>query len=169
MKSTAVLLFLLATGASTQAALAQHAGHDSTKARNDSSFHAMQDRGRIIMGVDQYTSVHRFEDLSSGGRVELQRTVDDSAGVNQIRRHFLEIAESIRRGDFRAPGLVHATTVPGVDVMMAKRQALRVEVRNLPRGGEMRITSEDPEVVKAIHEFMAFQRTEHRTEDAHRH
>jgi hypothetical protein len=166
MKFAAAFLVLLATA---PVASAQHAGHDSTKAQKDSAFHAMQDRGRVIMGVDQYTSVHKFEDLPDGGRIELQRAEDDTAGVNQIRRHFFEIAESIRRGDFRAPGLVHATTVPGVDIMMAKREALRVVLRNLPRGGEMRLSSEDPEVVKAIHEFLEFQRTEHRTEGTHQH
>ena len=166
MKPAALaLIFLVFAGT----AHAQHAGRDSTKAQKDSAFHAMQDRGRAVMGVDQYTSVHKFEDLTNGGRIELQRAEDDTAGVNQIRRHFLEIAESIRRGDFRAPGLVHATTVPGVDVMMAKRESLRVVMRNLPRGGEMRLTSEDPEVIKAIHEFLAFQRAEHRTEEAHQH
>jgi hypothetical protein len=165
MKPALGLFFLVFAGA----AHAQHAGHDSTKARKDSAFHAMQARGRIVMGVDQYTSVHVFEDLSDGGRVELQRAVDDSAGVNQIRRHFQEIAESIRRGDFRAPGLVHATTVPGVDVIMARREALRVVLRDLPRGGEMRLISGDPEVIKAIHEFLAFQRTDHRTEAGHQH
>ena len=166
MKLAIVVLALMAYG---QTASAQHAAHDSTPARKDSAFHAMQRRGQSVMGVDQYTSAHKFEDLSDGGRIELQREVDDTAGVNQIRKHFMEIAESIRRGDFRAPGLVHATTVPGVAVMMAKRNALRVVIRNLPRGGELRLSSDDPEVVQAIHDFLAFQRTEHRTGEGHQH
>ena len=166
MKLAAIVLILLASG---QVAQAQHAGHDSTKAQKDSAFHAMQNRGQVVMGVDQYTSVHKFEDLPDGGRIELQRDVDDTAGVRIIREHFREIAESIRNGDFRAPGLVHATDVPGVDVIMANRKDLYVVIRNLPRGGEMRLTTKNPAVVKAIHDFLAFQRTEHRTEPGHQH
>ena len=166
MKLATVAFMLLA---SVQVAHAQHAGHDSTQAQKDSAFHAMQSRGQAVMGVDQYSSAHKFEDLPNGGRIELQRDVDDSVGVRKIREHFIEIAESIRQGDFRAPGLVHATTVPGVDVMMARRNALRVVIGNLPRGGELRLTSEDAEVVKAIHDFLDFQRREHRTGEAHQH
>jgi hypothetical protein len=166
MKLATATLILLAIA---RTAHAQHAGHDSTKAQKDSAFHAMQSRGLFVMGVDQYTSVHKFEDLSNGGRIELQRAVDDTAGVNQIRKHFREIGEAFAHGDFRAPGLVHATTVPGVEVLVAKRDALRVVMRNLPGGAEMRLTSTDPDVVKAIHEFLEFQRTEHRTDAAHQH
>jgi hypothetical protein len=39
----------------------------------DSSFAAMQRRGKIAMCVDPYTSAHRFDDLADGGRIELQR------------------------------------------------------------------------------------------------
>jgi hypothetical protein len=44
------------------------------------------------MGVDQYTSVHRFDALPDGGRIELQRAHDDSAGVAQIREHLRQVA-----------------------------------------------------------------------------
>ena len=166
MKLAAVVLILFASG---QTAHAQHAGHDSTKVQKDSAFRAMQTRGRFVMGVDQYTSVHQFEDLPDGGRIALQRAVADTDGVIQIRKHFQEIGEAFRQGDFRAPGLVHATAVPGIEVMMAKRAALRIVMRDLPGGGEMRITSADPDVIRAIHEFLEFQRTEHRTGENHQH
>jgi len=34
-------------------------------------------------------------------------------------------------------------------------------VRDLPHGAELRISTKDPAVVTAIHEFLAFQRHEH--------
>ena len=49
-------------------------------AAQDSSFSGMQNRGRQAMGVDQYTSAHRFDALADGGRIELQRETEDSAG-----------------------------------------------------------------------------------------
>src|SRR5580704_6400541 len=63
-----------------------HNMHDTTTGR-DSAYHAMQARGAQAMGVNQYTSTHHFTDLPDGGRIELERNVDDSAGVAMIRHH----------------------------------------------------------------------------------
>ncbi|MBL8960168.1 MAG: hypothetical protein JNJ98_09965, partial [Gemmatimonadetes bacterium] len=49
-------------------------------AAGDSSFAAVQDRGAVAMGVDQYTSTHHFTDLPDGGVIELQRDSVDPAG-----------------------------------------------------------------------------------------
>jgi hypothetical protein len=167
MKTVTVLVILL--GAAAPAAQAQHAGHDSASAAKDSAFHQLQQRGREAMGVDQYTSAHRFEPLPDGGRIELQRQVEDSAGVAQIRRHLREIAAAFQAGDFRTPDMVHAMAVPGTDVMAAKKDAIRYQFRELPRGGEVRIETRDPEAVAAVHRFLAFQNSDHRTGESHQH
>jgi hypothetical protein len=111
--------------------------------------------------VDQYTSVHVFDALPDGGRIELQRTVADSTGVAQIRRHLRTIADAFAAGDFGTPAFVHAQNVPGTAVMAAKRSRIDYTVRDLPRGAELRITTRDSAAVAAVHEFMAFQRTDH--------
>jgi hypothetical protein len=128
----------------------------------DTAFAALQERGRVGMGVDQYTSTHLFDSLEDGGRIELQRDVEDPEDVAIIRAHLREIAEAFARGDFRTPGFVHAQEVPGTRVMAARREHIRYTFRELPRGGEVRITTRDPEALAAIHEFLAFQRREHR-------
>jgi hypothetical protein len=61
----------------------------------DSSFAAMQRRGKIAMGVDQYTSAHRFDDLADGGRIELQRDRVDPKGIRMIREHLQLIAKAV--------------------------------------------------------------------------
>jgi hypothetical protein len=132
----------------------------------DSAFAVMQERGRGVMGVDQYTSRHVFESLPDGGRIELQRDVDDTTGVTQIRAHLREIAGAFGRGDFTAPFLVHAQDVPGTRIMAARHGRIRYRFTDLPRGGELRITTRDREAVTAVHEFLAFQRQEHRAGDS---
>jgi len=114
------------------------------------------------MGVDQYTSTHLFDALEDGGRIELQRDVEDAAGVAQIRAHLQHIAKAFGGGDFSEPAFVHMQSVPGASVMAAKRAAITYRYHELPRGGELRIVTQDPEALHAIHEFMAFQRQEHR-------
>jgi hypothetical protein len=128
----------------------------------DTGFKSMQSRGRAVMGVDQYTSSHRFEDLPDGGRIELQRNGSDSAGVDAIREHLQAISEAFAKGDFTAPGLVHAGKVPGARAMAEKHRAIRYQYRPLPLGGEVRITTGDAEALRAIHTFLEFQRREHR-------
>jgi hypothetical protein len=138
----------------------------SDSARSDSAFRALQSRGAVQMGVDQYTSTHHFETLPDGGRIELQRDSVDSADVAQIRRHLQEITAAFERGDFRIPGLVHDQVVPGTAVMAARHDRIRYQFSELPRGGEVRIISSDPEAIAAIHDFLAFQRQDHRTDHA---
>jgi hypothetical protein len=132
-----------------------------TVAAGDSAFAGVQARGGVAMGVNQYTSRHVFEPLPDGGRIALQREAADSEGTAQIRRHMHEIAGRFAAGDFALPGFVHARVVPGTGVMAARRAAIAYAVDTLPRGAALRIRSADSTAVRAIHEFLAFQRQDH--------
>jgi hypothetical protein len=150
-----LLLGLLACGSES------HPDARPVTAVADSGYPGVQARGEVAMGVNQYTSSHVFEPLPDGGRIELQRNATDSAGASQIRRHIEQIAIQFAGGDFQLPGFVHAQRVPGTDVMTAKRDAIRYSVEILPRGAALRVRTEDPTAVRAIHEFLAFQRQDH--------
>ena len=129
----------------------------------DEAFVAVQERGRGAMGVDQYTSAHVFEDLPDGGRIVLDRDDPaDSAGVATIRAHMRDIAAAFARGDFAVPGFVHARDVPGTAAMSRLADRIVYEASDRPRGGQLRIRSTDPDAVRAIHAFLAFQRDDHR-------
>jgi hypothetical protein len=136
--------------------------------QDDAAFAGVQARGETAMGVDQYTSSHVFEPLPDGGRIVLQRDAADSAGTAVIREHMRRIAVAFAAGDFRLPGFVHAQEVPGTAAMAAHRAAITYTADTLPRGGEVRIRTADPEAVRAVHEFLAFQRADHRA-GAHLH
>lgn len=156
-------LIILSSVAITAAACAR----EETPARDaatatDSSFAALQDRGAAAMGVDQYTASHVFEDLPDGGRIVLQLDSADAAGTATIRGHMEDIAGRFAAGDFTIPGVVHAQEVPGTKVMAERRAAIRYASDSLPRGGQVRITTTDAAALKAVHEFLSFQRTDHR-------
>jgi hypothetical protein len=140
---------------------AQECNIDSATA-HDSAYHAMQTRGTMAMGVDQYTSTHHFTDLADGGTIELERNADDSASVAMIRHHLHIIARAFEAGDFSTPMFVHMRNVPGTATMAAKRSLIDYTVSDLPRGGAVRITTHDPDALAAIHAFLAFQRSDHR-------
>ena len=129
----------------------------------DTDFAAVQKRGRVAMGVDQYTSTHVFEELPDGGRIVLDRdTAADSAGIATIRAHMRDIAAAFARGDFALPGFVHAREVPGTAEMARLRDRIRYDAVDRPRGAEVRIRADGDEAVRAVHAFLAFQRSDHR-------
>src|SRR4051794_39542558 len=78
----------------------------------DLSFAAMQERGKMAMGVDQTTSTHMFDARADGGRIELIRDLDDSLGIAQIRAHLRLIQHAFQAGDFSTPEFVHMQAMP---------------------------------------------------------
>jgi hypothetical protein len=156
----APLLAVLMLTASRAGAQSEHDHH--RRAASDTAFAAMQERGKAAMGVDQYTSTHQFEDLPDGGRIELQRDSSDPAGVAEIRAHLQRIAKAFGAGNFNVPGFVHAGEVPGTSVMRERKARISFRYSPLPGGGQVRIVTTDAKARRAVHEFLAFQRREHR-------
>ncbi len=126
----------------------------------DTTFVRMQARGAVVMGVNQYTSAHVFEDLPDGGRIILD-TDEDSVAVARIRQHMRDIAMAFAAGDFTQPFQVHAEQVPGTAVMAARSARIAYQAIDRPRGAEVRIVTTDPTAVSAVHAFLAFQRGAH--------
>ena len=114
------------------------------------------------MGVDQYASKHKFDITGDGGRISLQNDTDDSLAVAQIRTHMRLIQHAFAAGDFSAPGFVHAHEMPGTKVMTEKRDLIEYRYRDLPRGGEVTLSTSDSSARNAIGEFLTAQRSEHR-------
>jgi hypothetical protein len=136
---------------------------NKTTPSSDSSFAKLQQRGATVMGVDQYTSQHVFEPLPNGGRIVLQRKEADSAGEVVIREHMRTIARAFAAGDFTLPGVVHAMKdVPGTEQMRALHDDITYTPKDLPRGGEVIIATSNPMAIAAVHDFLAFQRMDHR-------
>lgn len=154
-----ISVFVIASAIVTSTASAQNPR--PAHAHHDSGFAAMQERGKAAMGVDQYESTHHFDALPDGGRIELLRNDGDSAEVSRIRAHMRDIARAFASGDFSTPAIVHLRQVPGADVMAERRAEIHYEAHDLPRGAEVRMRTTDPEALRAIHRFMAFQRQEH--------
>jgi hypothetical protein len=140
---------------------AMHGGNSSTPTP-DSLFSALQARGKMAMGIDQYASAHKFDVLPDGGRIALEMKGGDSLAVAQIRAHMKLIEHAFQAGDFSTPEFVHARSMPGTDVMSRNKALIRYTYADLPRGGEVRITTTDPGSLAAIREFLTAQRGDHR-------
>jgi hypothetical protein len=69
-------------------------------------------------------------------------------------------------GDFNAPMLVHDKVPPGVPVLERLKAEVKYEFQKTDRGGSVRISTANPEALKALHEFLRFQIEDHRTGDS---
>jgi hypothetical protein len=163
MGRAALFLVTILAGCSGGRAPSDRPARASSADSNDTAFALVQARGHQAMGVDQYTSTHRFESLPDGGRISLQRDPDDSAGAARIRRHMQTIASAFAQGNFQLPGFVHDREVPGTAVMAQRRSRITYQAESLADGGQLRIRSQDPTAVAAIHQFLSFQRQDHRS------
>ena len=154
-----ILALLLASIACS----ADVATKDTAAKSADSAFAAVQERGEGVMGVDQYASRHTFEDRPDGGRIILDwPAAADTAEIRKIRGHMREVAADFTAGNFSKPFAVHAQVVPGTGTMAAMRAAIRYEAADRAQGAEVRMRTADPGAIKAIHDFLAFQRSDHR-------
>jgi hypothetical protein len=166
-RHVAAVCALVLSSCSGSPGVAERAEAPHRAADADSGFLGVQARGRVAMGVDQYTSTHLFEPLPDGGRIELQRDVSDSAGRAVIMAHMDRIAAAFTAGNFTLPGFVHAREVPGARVMASEREKISYTVESLPRGAALWLRTTDTAAVEAIHAFLAFQRMDHRAGPYH--
>ncbi len=175
MRTIAILLALVASAAAARAQQPDaHMMHDHAHVHGqgnmreqDSAFAAMQARGQHVMGVDQNASTHRFDSLADGGRITYRADRADDRAVRTIRAHLRGVARAFAVGDFSSPATVHDRAVPGAQVMAERRALIRYDYRDVARGGAVRIRTRDPRALAAVHEFLAFQRREHRAGGVH--
>lgn len=119
-----------------------------------------------VTGVSHQESVHHFLLAPDGGAIRLQATNDGSReDRDRIRGHLKHIAQAFAAADFSLPMFIHEQTPPGVDVMKARRATIRYRYVATKSGGEVRISTQDPEALSAIHAFLRFQIQDHGTGD----
>ena len=128
---------------------------------------SLDQRGAMVMGFDQQSTVHHFLLFIDGGAIDVN--VKDSADVanrDAIRSHLSHIAMMFADGDFEAPMLVHnSKDVPGTRGMATHKDVIRYRYVETRDGGRVDIVTTDAEALAAVHAFLTFQITDHHTGD----
>ena len=152
-KTVAVALLLAASGLAHQASDQHHSG--------------VLQRGDHVMGFSHEKTMHHFRLTGDGGSIEaIANNPADANSRQEIRQHLQHIAMLFREGDFNAPMLIHARTPPGVPTMKKLRDEIHYRVEDLPNGARVRVSSQNPKAIAAIHDFLRFQIQDHRTGDS---
>lgn len=125
------------------------------------------ERGDKVMGFSHEKTTHHFRLYSDGGAIEAEADdAKDPASRDQIRFHFEHIVTMFAAGDFSAPMLIHAQNPPGSEAMKRLRNAIEYKLDSTEKGARIRITTKDPEALRAVHEFLRFQISDHQTGDS---
>ena len=127
----------------------------------------MNKRGDHVMGFDHMKTTHHFLLQESGGSIEVTaNSSEDVESSKQIRMHLKHIAMMFADGNFNTPMLIHDQTPPGVPVMQELKGEINYDFEEIDRGAAVRITTKNPNALKAVHEFLRFQIKEHKTGDS---
>jgi len=177
IRLVAVLAFLVAGVALADAQSQSHDGHQrqseksksnqKTDHNHDSNLDGVNRRGDAVMGFSHAKTAHHFMLKPDGGVIQVEANdANDVASRVQIRQHLKHIAKKFSEGDFAAPMFIHAQAPPGVSAMQRLKAEIKYEFEERERGGLVRISTNNPEAVKAIHEFLRFQIKDHQTGDS---
>ena len=121
----------------------------------------------MAMGFDQEKAAHHFFLYDDGGAIEVSvKDQTDNANLDAIRKHLPHIVQMFAAGNFDTPMMVHQKKVPGTDVMAAARGKITYRYGQTPSGGRVDITTKDAGALAAVHEFLKFQITDHKTGDS---
>jgi hypothetical protein len=152
MKHKLILTAILGLGT---VALAQEMHHEGVNQRGDQ-----------VMGFSHEKTTHHFRLYNDGGAIEVTANDGkDTASRDQIQMHLSHIAGMFAAGNFQAPMLVHAAEPPGVPVLQRLKSEVAYRFEKTERGGTVRITTKNADALAAVHEFLRFQITDHKTGD----
>ena len=124
------------------------------------------DKGDHVMGFSHDKATHHFRLYADCGAIEVQvNDAKDTATRDAIQGHFSHIAKMFAEGDFTAPILIHSQNPPGSETMKRLRDKIDYRLQDTASGARIRITTQNPEALKAVHAFLRFQISEHQTGD----
>jgi hypothetical protein len=123
-------------------------------------------RHDAVTGIGHEDAVHHFLLAADGGSIRLEVTDPTQVEARKsVREHLRVVARSFGDGDFALPMLIHDGVPPGVRVMKKMTMAIHYAFAPTDKGGEVRISTNDPAALSAIHSFLRFQIRDHGTGD----
>ena len=123
---------------------------------------SMLERGAIAMGFNQSKILHQFKSTPTGGEILITALNNsDIETIKQIKNHISIIQKEFSAGNFTKPFYIHAQDVPGTKIMSEKKDLIKYSINEIDNGATLTLETKDKELIDAIHQFMAFQGTEH--------
>lgn len=142
--------------------------HEPSKtSQGDQHHQGVVERGEHVMGFSHEKTTHHFRVYRDGGAIEVEANkLEDTESRDAIHVHLAHIAKMFAAGDFSAPMQIHAQNPPGTAEMKRLRDAIQYKLETMKKGARIRITTKDLDALRAVHEFLRFQMSDHQTGDS---
>ena len=119
-------------------------------------------KGAEVMPFDLEQTMHIFEKNEEGGRQQvIADNAEDSEQIELIRQHLAQEADRFAEGDFHDPSMIHGEQMPGLPALMAGAENIQIEYSEIADGGQILYTTDDPELIDAIHLWFDAQLSDH--------
>lgn len=171
-----ILALSLSGGIPQKKPASQEAPHDMSScpmheqmksAQKDRHHQGVVERGDQVMGFSHEKTTHHFRLYTDGGAIEVTANeAADTESRDAIREHLGHIVTMFAAGNFSAPMLIHAQNPPGTEQMKRLHDAIQYKLESTERGARIRITTKDSDALRAVHEFLRFQISDHQTGDS---
>ena len=120
-------------------------------------------RGAQVMPFSLERTLHIFTKTKSGGVQQV--VVKDSSDTRQIaliREHLNKISKEFAQGNFSDPANIHGNDMPGLSGLEKARPGqLRITYKDLPNGAQIEYSSDNPDLIDAIHRWFDAQLADH--------
>lgn len=129
----------------------------------------VHDMGSGVMPFNLGQTTHIFEMTESGG---VQQVIADDPNdddqIALIRQHLEYEVERFRSGDFSDPTSLHGSELPGIEELAAGLTQVSIEYAELPAGAEIVFTTQDLQLITAIHRWFGAQLSDHGADATYR-
>lgn len=124
--------------------------------------------GADVMPFDLEQTTHVFTDTRTGGRQDVVADdPTDVANIELIRQHLAEEADKFRLGDFSDPEAIHGAAMPGLATLKARFDDIDLDLISTDTGSAIVYTTQDADLVDAIHAWFAAQTNDHGSHAEH--
>jgi hypothetical protein len=106
--------------------------------------------------------MHVFQSLEDGGLQTVSaKDPADREQIALIQAHLKEEADKFQQGNFSDPAKIHGEEMPGLAALRTGAGHINIQYTPLPHGAQLRYTTDDAALVRAIHAWFMAQRADH--------
>jgi len=119
--------------------------------------------GQQMLPYAAEQTVQTFSKTVHGGVLHIvAKAADNATQIKLIQAYLLKLAAQFRNGDFSMTEALHGSRMPGLaQLKTAKPDEIKFEYHALANGGQIHFSTEYPQFVGALHEWIDAQNTEH--------
>lgn len=118
--------------------------------------------GSDVMPFDLTKTTHIFNMTETGGIQQVvAKDATDLEQIALIQQHVEHEAMQFRAGNFADPASLHGDTMPGLQALTAGAMKLAVDYAPLPNGAQITYTTNDLQLITALHQWFGAQLSDH--------